>query len=787
MSKFIEKTGSDVASVMLSVSHSTAPLVNYTTNGGGGNGNDLSDRITVKKKRLDMQYLRTVEQFTKANLDLNDALDILSSYSLSVGVEFSFMGKRLDDKDYGLRVPMRTLLAVVRKWLIMFGFVAIHNPDLRATRLLERLRNEGLVDVAGEGSVTSGVTPTTGTAASTLEQPFETLRSIRQLIHDVIKSPKKAEQVERATIGAPETPVEASTTGAAEGETRLVPRKRRPDVKLRVVHFPQYTSLQMPSAMAVPVRVGAGDPNGDDDGGDVDAEIAAWALGKRKRLTFVDGDSTGEGDEEAATAQGKYVRTVQEAIIGLRQLCVVNLNDGEFELEIDTLRQERRLVFLRRDSRTGACQPDPDVVVYVLDDMMPNDDGSLNTKIDEVMKLKVELDAARSNAKFADYKSTHIIQPVEHVPIQNDMNVDHMVDQALYGGDDNSEVARQRRQEIEQSGVNRFVMGVEMQRLNNKVQGEFVDAILSEASANPYPGVASIEAQRRRDIQAFIKEDYWPVPQGYKIAQRQMPVPLIDQAQLIYYYRQALAKLAGVPLSLIDSGSSFTGKSSRGGTSSSGSSMSDASAGVGDKRLMLAISEDRRRLTDFTASLWNSMYREADNRTLTQALERSTAYVQERAEYAKLFVKRVQARLEQATEAAETETLNDTLGAANEALTSFESRLRVVQTQLLEISSMPFRFEVKFTALLHIPSDQIQMALAGNAMSELEAANALRVGIGMEPFTKEEFEELKRSKEEEELQRQDKEASIAEKHALKPNVPSTAKGGGGAAAKRTKS
>ena len=727
MSKFIEKTGSDVASVLLSVRHVASPIIT------GAGRDSVGERVGVRRVPLDMELMRTILRFIETELDLNTAFDVLNGFSLQRGMEFYFAGKPLDDKDYGLTSPMRSLLASTRKWLVGFGFVALRNPDLRAARLLQKLMVDGVAES----------TPANGT----LEQPFDTLQTIRQLIDDVVKSPGEAASITRRTLGS-----STSTTAAAAAAAATTTAST---TKLRVQHFPTHSTLTMPSAMAVPVTARGA--------------TATGGLGKRKTPT-----------PETAAGRDSYDRTVQEAIIGLRNLTVVNLNDGTFHLEIDTLTLERRVVFMRNDARSGEPVIDPDVYVHVLDNHLPEDDGRLNTKIEEVIKLKEELDRVRRNAMRADFVSTHPIQPVEHLPTKNDLNVDHMTDQELYGGDDSSEVAVRRRQEAEEQAVAIYTLGIAAQVLNNKRRDQLAVAIAQRASEHAYDGIKSIQADRARETALLDKEDFFPLPPGFKVATRQQPVPLIDQTQLIFYYRQALANLAGVPLSLLDSGSSFSGRSSRGGTGGSSGSVSTASAGIGDKRLTLAIEEDRRRLTEFVASLWNIMYRDDDNRTLMHALEASTAYVQDKAKNAKLFVELVTERLARATDIAEMEALSQTLVEQREDLDAFESRLRDVQTRLLEISSMPFRFEIDFTARFHIPQEQILAALQTNAMTELETANTVRLGIGLKPFTEAEFEAIKKKKETEQLQLQDKEASIAEKHAIKPTVPATAKGGGGA-------
>jgi len=748
MSKFIEKTGSDVASVLLSVRHVASPIIT------GAGRDSVGERVSVRRVPLDMDLMRTIHRFVETELDLNNAFDILNGFSLQRGMEFFFAGKPLDDKDYGLTSPMRALLATARKWLVMFGFVALRNPDLRAARLLQKLTAEAASDTTG--GVETAVTPANGT----LEQPFDSLRTIRQLIDDVVESPGEAASITRRTIGS--TGAAAASPSSSTANTTAT-KSSAATSKLRVQHFPMHSTLSMPSAMAVPVtqkQVGA-----------AAAALSTTTAATRKRKT------------PDADASDTYDRTVQEAIIGLRNLAVVNLNDGAFYLEIDTLTLERRVVFMRNDSRSGEAVIDPDVYVHVLDNHLPDDNGRLNTKIEEVIRMKEELERVRRNALRADFVSTHPIQPVEHLPTKNDLNVDHMTDQELYGGDDSSEVAVRRRQEAEEQAVAIYTLGIAAQVLNNKRRDQLAIAIAQRASEHAYDGVRSIQEDRARETALLDKEDFFPLPPGFKVATRQQPVPLIDQTQLIYYYRQALANLAGVPLSLLDSGSSFSGRSTRGGTGGSSGSVSTASAGIGDKRLVLAIEEDRRRLIEFVASLWNIMYRDDDNRTLMSALEASTSYVADKAKNAKLFVELVTERLARATDIAEMEALNQTLVEQREDLDAFESRLRDVQTRLLEISSMPFRFEIDFTARFHIPQEQILAAMQTNAMTELETANTVRMGIGLKPFTEAEFEAIKKKKEQEQLQLQDKEASIAEKHAIKPNVPATAKGGGSAAKK----
>jgi hypothetical protein len=754
MSMFIRRMNEDPATIIRSVTHMVASVTDT------GDGRTSAAATGVRRIPLNMQLMKTIMRFVNTELDLRNAFSILNAFSLNSGLQFKFADEQLEEKEYGLAEPMRGLLIGVRKWFVMYGFVAVRNPDLTAARVLQQLVDQP------ETISTPSITPAEGA----LEEPFAMIESLKKIIEDIVESPAQARSVERRTLGAASSSVIVEEPeGDADIVGTLRPLLRRKITQLQVQHFPAHTSLYMPSARAVPVENGATSST--------TSAAAAAGLEPRNRKRAYDSIYDQQPGKEGAE------RTLQEALIGLRNLEIVNLDDGEFFLEIDLVTRERRLIMMRRDPHSRRMEVDNDVYIHVWRDRMPNDDGTLNTPIIECIRLKERLLTARRNADRADFDATHPIMTLEQQIVKQDTNVDRMTDQEIYGGDDSSDVARQRRLDAEQQAVALFTLNVAADVMNQKRRDQLSLAIAERALNDPYDGVDAIERDRRREAARLTKDDYFPLPPGFKVSSsRQPPMPVLDLNFLLFEYRHALANLLGVPPTLLDSGSTFAGRNSRGGTGGTSGQLSTAAAGIGDRRLVSAIEDDRQMLREFARSLWNIMYRNSDNTTVRYALEGATDAAAKRVESTKLFVRLVMEKFRVATDLAELQSLQRTLIEQRDELEALESRLRVVQERLLEISSRDFRFDVEFTLRSHVPPDQIMFARSVQAITELEMANIARTNMGLDPLTKAEFEKIRNEKEKEELARTDKEAAIAEKHGMKPPKP---KIGGGAASKPT--
>lgn len=186
--KFLELTGADPASILLAVNH---PSPVYSNTGSGRIDNGVG-RPRVRRVPLNMAKMREIREFFLGETALANALTILDGYSLDIGMVFRFATRELTDAQYGLSEPMRELLTVARQWYIMFGFVAIRNPDLRAARLLQQQRE---VDAAAAEAGANG------DAAAALDEPFETVQTIVNLIDDVIASPAEARRTTERVLG----------------------------------------------------------------------------------------------------------------------------------------------------------------------------------------------------------------------------------------------------------------------------------------------------------------------------------------------------------------------------------------------------------------------------------------------------------------------------------------------------------------------------------------------------------------------------------------------------------
>lgn len=454
---------------------------------------------------------------------------------------------------------------------------------------------------------------------------------------------------------------------------------------------------------------------------------------------FMYTQDAGLGERE--TLEQKRARTLEETIQGLRSLQVVDLSEGAFYLECDNATKDRRVVFssVQNGQSSGSIKHsdiDTSVHVMVWPGKMPEWNGQIQTSLDKVIMARRNLDQAIANVAAVDFRNSHPIQLMKQVMASGRTDVDTIIDKNLYGDD-----AYERQRKEKEDMLQEYRISVAAQISNGKRRDE-----LSRAIADGRMGKTVHDAHGDLRNVGFTRDDFVSLPPGMEPVQTTVATTVSDVNMMRETYRSMLTSCLQIPKQLVDGGSTFTGKSSKNGSSGSGANTSSASAQIGEKMLMLAVGNDRRIMKDMIEGLWNIMYRNIDTAAILALLSKNATATRKRGEETVDIMKAITRRLQNYVELEEKDMLKNKLNEKMEDLSSFNARLLDIREALLSLASMDRRLTVSFDDISYMPEAYLHRAQEIGAISAYEHAQAVRIGLGLEEMTEQQFDALREKK-----------------------------------------
>lgn len=728
-SLFLNAFGGDLNAVRRSVGATGGPPRT--------SGNNAINVEYVALSRKTMVEFRNF--YLKDETDVANANGIKDFYTLNNAVTFSFGGTELDDDKYAIRKPLNELMSAARSCHDMYGFVAIYNPDIRADRRLRELRT------AIENEETQAPSPYASAYASPLEMPDLLLAEADRLLRDSLARNRDA--LKRRIIG--------SDVEEAEGEPSTKHARTKP--RGIITQNPRVSQFRNPGAVMRLTRPGAA----------AEEQTAGAA-----EIAYQ--------NSQRAEQRRDSRRTLEETIIGLRNLKVVDIDDGDFYLEIDRASMTKRVVFARSDvARRSATEAatsdkqdlartavtgetiwiDPDVFVFVWPNRMPFNDGTLNTKFYEVIRRRKALDQADRNAGDVDFTLSHPTQYLEHVPLSAKLDADRLTNLQLYNAN-SSQLSAEAVESVRRDTFLNMQLQAMAAQQNGKQLADWATGIAEGRLANTL-----VDANGNPVYAEIIKLGYMPIPSGFKLATPVKPEIAFDSETLLFRFRRALSNALGVPMVLLDGGVSFSGRASKNSSGSTSAGASAASQAIGDSRLRNTILADRIILSLFMDNLWDIMYRQIDNETLETLMRNVATSVRDESETHLAEMRLIKKRLDTITETAELTRARADMETRWNEIQSAVARLRELSSRVRQIVAMEHRFVVEFNSLSFIPAAELAAA-QGTAISKLDYANAIRANFGMRPLTQAEHDKIAEEILEERVGQMEAEAKVQQKFAL---------------------
>lgn len=701
---------------------------------------------------IDKNVMRTIYDFyVHKEPEITNANALKDGYSLVTGLSFSFGNEELSPTDYPILEPVKALLSQARMWHDMFGFCAVYNPDAQLDSLLGR--GDGAVNYDDDVNNTSS----TNVLDATEQLTRETRRLLKRIDPD--NAARLAEKVAYSGVG----------TGSVAGQ------------RARIINLPHTTSLHANDALLVVDNDSDSDDSSDNSG---------------------DGER-GVDTDEAQHEKRIKSRTLERTLLDLANMRAVSIEDGQFYVETDHATMIRNVVFERNERHAGAptqqghtttattaanaaIRIDPTVHVFVWDNRMPEANGVLNTQLIEVIRLRRAMDAAEANLAQVDYDLSHPLLIVEQEMPAHLTNIDTMTDSQVYGGHANSSAKPSEAQLLAQEMLANAVVSAQADMQNGRAQTQLQQHIARhglrltqrDANGNAMPAVAGTTPL-----------NYFMLPPLTRVgAQGKEPKTIVDVGYARNRYRAALDDMLGVPQSLRDAGSSFSSRQGKSANSAGGSTQAgttDASNVKSDQRLYLMVIQDRSALAQFFNKLYDADYRDIDNRTLAEVLARARTRTRITMESRLEKIINVEQELKDVTDIAAQEALRNDATGHGAIITALNARLREIDRVVRAVLQMPYRLQVHFNSLAHVPPAELRAMVEEHMISALDYANAIRAARGMSLMTQAEYDANKQaalSAEAEQIE-QTAEAQvkvdIKREKALARIAPAPTAGGGG--------
>ena len=729
MAKFVELAGEDPSSIYASI------------NQGGQNRNTPSSKHSVVYIPLPQdQMLRIYDYYhtQEPMIGIVNSMKDFSSLGDKMEVEATFGGREIPEPERTqVNEALNKLLPEFRAWYDMFGFVGVYDPNAYMDRQVAEITEQD-----------------TRSASNAFQLRNDLIENIDESIADLapMLGDGGVQQLRNRVLRPGD-----ETSGAESDATNAVLHSEKEEV---IIHTePRVSANSAPNATATIRGRNAGD------------------LALSENRTRV-----------------KIRRGLMQTIASIQDFQVASLKEGRFYLERDRLNGHERVVyariednsdiFMRNERSSGVNHPvtalkiDPDVFVFVWPGSHPLHNGRINTKMEEVMRLRDLNAEAEENLSHADRQLAFPTAIYEYRMAPNSGDVTRLTDQQIHfnRGDEEDAVLAER---LRQEGRDMAAFEAHANLMNERRMDE-----LTRRLALGVERRTVVTSDGRRQIQTPITDKYVNLPEGFHYAGTLAPKTLVNTNERRYNYRTALASALSVPLSIIEGGSTF---SSGGGryTGGSGASVSTGSAVLSSSAMITAIMSDRAHLKMVVAALWDLMFRETDNEMLSDSLSSATIRKRRDTEKVNSAIEVLKQKLELETEAAEQAKLSQEIEANNSYLSAVASRFERIATELRAISSMSSRFEIEFKKMTHIAVEDLILLRENFAITEFDFANALRQKVGLTQFSNEsEWEKIKNKTEASRQKTEEKNLQLQSKYSVKAGAGSKRPGEGGEPAKK---
>lgn len=702
------------------------------TSSGSAQASQASD-FYPKYVLLDQTVMMQIERHYKQEPLIATANSIKSDYNLGIdGFDVLFADKTLldDDKFHHLEAVNR-LMEQARQAKEMFGFVLVQDSSELLEKNVREITGESLEDDDDDdpdAEIYAAKSNYSGLGSNTLP---------------VIDAEQKlTEQASKYMHRA------ATALGLADVRSELLGNVKKFGTLQRNVDSGVTTSTYPQNGPALPPIV---------IGSASDSTLSGEAAAQKADSTRGNLPAAEQDDESESRVKESKRKVVgfEQLFTRIRNLKVVNYRDYEIYLRINRFTNERDLVACRRRTKKKAEEQrdyieahrdqrlpksatiDETVTIFVWPGRMPSDEGEINTQMHDAIRKLWKLEAADQRLVIADESAT---RPTVFLSYDEKLNVGDMrelSEQELLGLA-TQPTAKESRLDARQV-ISAYRATVAMDMLNGKRVDELSRRI---ASGQELPtGETRTRQAAYRDPESS-SEKVVPLPRGFTTGAVVSGKSIDNVESRRTEYKEHIAGMVGIPLIHLNGGMGSSKKASAGGGSAA---VTGGSAELSSGLLRTTIMKDRADLSEFFQSVMEVFFREMSNTEL--ALVLSTA----RREKTMIEVKHeallatLRAQYELITEAAQKISVTRFQSDAMSLKVALVAHFQAISDAARRVSSMSNRFSIKFKRQTFIEYYEIEMLKAEGALLPFEAANIMRAKMSLEPLTKEQFEENRKT------------------------------------------
>jgi len=737
----------------------------------GGAAADFYPRYVL----LDAATMARVEQCYEAEHLIATANAIKSDHNLGVGgFEVSFAGKTvLDDERYHHLEAVNALLEHARRYKDMFGFVLLQDASARLESEVRDILGLPTFDEDDPDaelytrehqnvtqSAINGATP-----IADVEQRLTEMAS--KYIFRASKS-----------LGLPDVRRELLVNTRVLGEFAA-------SVSAATNYRGPVTASNGP-ALPTPATIGGGVPQ-------------TPSLPSESAVANVDSERL-QRSKTRASFDFLFTR--------LRYVKPVMWNDGRIYLRINSLQNERDLVFVReradtKDMTVGdraveekkaldeqrlpkTCLVDDTVRIYSWPGLLPRDDGTLRGPMVKVMhNLWAWMDADRRLVE-ADESNVRPTVWLTNTPTATGSTRDMTEQELLELGakptraDDHATRARI-------AGEMRMTAMINM--ANRRRQNEVTEAI-AEGSLAPNGEDVDRKALYRLMLNN-PRFDMRPLPFGWSVSTVASGKSLDDVESRKATYQESIAGMCGIPLIQLlggmgnsqsaSSGSATASTSAKGGGKAA---VTGGSASLSGGVLRPIITKDRTDLAMFLEESLEILFRDMSNTELARVLKLSVRESEKVARGHDVLLATLQEHFHLLTDAAR-QLLQTAAKDSARIKTALISQYQQITDAAMKVSTMNHRFQLRFLKELFVDNAEIDMLVQIGARTDLEAANMKLAKMGLPPIDEQSFERNRKRRLEQNKEEVDSQQPTPQ---LDPNKVALDGGGGGGlpAAKKKK-
>lgn len=451
--------------------------------------------------------------------------------------------------------------------------------------------------------------------------------------------------------------------------------------------------------------------------------------------------------ERVSREQRERQMSIMDMLVQLEDVQILDVDAGQFYLQIDDLRHTKRLVWLPNSRASNVnsgmgsgtlkfVDYDHNVHVCEWPGREVTREGIIQTDFVELLRLREMLRECEDNAMDANFQSSHPTPFIQQSRAPSKVDATELPEENLYGMTNveqafNVDAMSATEREKHYTNMRDSVMLDMVVALahDEQLQKRAMQVAKGHARATRATRGGLSVADLRTTM--FEKSGIMHLPNGLTLGGVVQPSLLVDMKELRAVYERQLSIALGVPLSYLcgeQAGSSARNQTQR----AAGQGSTSHSATTTEQMMRTTIMSYREKAAFFLETMYDALFHTADNEMLIERLA-GTMSARKKANEARDAL--VRALSQTYDVVSDTAALDHNLSS----ILSEAARLCATESELRRVVQMQHRLKLKFVKAPFVETADIQMMFQMGALSRAEMVNILRAQNGLEKIEEDEI------------------------------------------------